>query len=202
MNKILIATTNKHKIKEIAAIFSEAGLEGWEMISLDAFLDYQPPEETGKTFAENAMIKALAAAKMSGLLTLADDSGLAVAALNGEPGVYSARYADLPGKTHNDAANRRKLLEQMASVPDGERQASFVCAAALATPEQEAFFLEGRCEGEIIREERGANGFGYDSLFYLPQLAKTMAELDEEQKNVLSHRGVAMRKIALMLKDN
>ena len=113
MNKLLIATTNKHKIKEIAAIFNAAGLEGWELIGLDAFPDYQPPEENGQTFAENAMIKALAAAKMSGLLTLADDSGLAVAALNGEPGVYSARYADLPGKTHNDAANRRKLLEQM-----------------------------------------------------------------------------------------
>lgn len=200
MDKLLIATTNEHKIKEIAAIFAEAGITDWEIIGLNNFPDYQPPEEDGQTFAENAMIKALAAAKMSGLLTLADDSGLTVEALNGEPGVYSARYADAAGQTHDDAANRHKLLANMRDIPDGNRQAAFVCAAALATPEEEAFFLEGRCEGEIAHEERGSNGFGYDCLFYLPQLGKTMAELDEEEKNAISHRGAAMRKIAQIIK--
>lgn len=201
MKQLLIATTNRHKLKEIAAIFNECGVSDWELIGLDAFPGYQPPEEDGDTFAANARIKAVSAAQMSGLTTLADDSGLSVASLGGAPGVRSARYADTPGQTHDDAANRRKLLAELRQTPPGQRQAAFVCAAVLATPDGAVTCLEGRCEGEIAAAERGSGGFGYDCLFYLPQLDKTMAELSEEEKNSLSHRGAAMRQIAALLRE-
>jgi len=201
MNKLLVATGNAHKLQEIRQIMEAAGLQGWELVSLAQYPDYQPPEEDGDTFCANAAIKAMAAAEMSGLLTLADDSGLTVDALNGAPGVRSARYADDLGCGHDDCANRAKLLKEMADVPDGQRNAAFVCAAALATPDGGAAFIEGRCCGTIAREEKGSGGFGYDNLFFLPELGKTMAELSEEEKNAMSHRGRAMRKIAAALMD-
>ncbi len=199
MEKLLVATENQHKLAEIREIFAEAALDNYQIIGLDNYPDYQAPEEDGSSFAENAVIKAVAAAKMSGITTLADDSGLTVSALNGEPGIYSARYAADLGHDHDDAANRAKLLSMMADIPAQNRQAAFVCAAAIATPEGDAIFIEGRCEGQIAHAEKGSNGFGYDRLFYLPQKGKTMAELSNEEKNELSHRGQAMRKIAAML---
>ena len=200
MKRLLIATTNQHKLEEIKKIMAEAGLDNWELVSLNDYQDYEAPEENGESFAKNAAIKALAASSMSGLLTLADDSGLTVDALDGAPGIHSARYADKNGHTHDDAANRAKLLSAMKDIPDNQRTAAFVCTAALATPEGEAVFIEGRCLGRIAHLECGENGFGYDSLFYLPELAKTMAQLTDEEKNAISHRGRAMSKIAAMLK--
>jgi len=199
MKKILVATTNLHKLAEIKAIFAQEGMADWQIVSLADYPQYAAPEENGKSFAENAMLKAIDAAKMSGLLTLADDSGLTVDALDGAPGIHSARYAVSDGFDHNDAANRAKLLSALADTEDENRTAAFVCAAALATPDGDAVFIEGCCEGVIAKAERGANGFGYDSLFYLPRLGRTMAELDSKEKNGLSHRSIAMRKIAGLL---
>ena len=199
MKKLLVATTNLHKLNEINAIFSETGLTGWQLLSLKDYPEYEAPEEDGESFAENAVIKAVSAAKMSGLLTLADDSGLVVEALGGAPGIHSARYAAGLGGDHDDAANRAKLIGSMSEITDSQRAASFVCVAALATANSDAIFIEGRCDGMITHSEKGEGGFGYDSLFYLPDLKKTMAELQEQEKNDLSHRGQAMRKIADLL---
>ncbi|MBQ1502021.1 MAG: XTP/dITP diphosphatase [Firmicutes bacterium] len=201
MTQLLIATTNKHKFQEVCRIFSECGLTGWEPVPLSAFPFYEAPEEDGATFGENAVIKAAHAAAELGMMTLADDSGLAVDALDGAPGIYSARYADDESEGHDDAANRRKLLREMADVPEEKRGAAFICAAALADPKGEAVFIEGRCEGIIAREEVGENGFGYDCLFYLPQFKATMAQISEDEKNAVSHRGKAMRKMAALLTD-
>jgi XTP/dITP diphosphohydrolase len=197
--KLLVATTNGHKLQEIRDIFAACGLTGWLLISLQDYPHYQEPEENGTTFAENALIKATAAAKMSGLLTLADDSGLMVEALQGAPGVHSARYAADWGRDHDDAANRMKLLRALEKTPDAARGAAFVCNAALAAPSGETVVVEGRCAGTIAHEERGEGGFGYDSLFLLPELMRTMAELSPQEKNSLSHRGRAMRQIAALL---
>ncbi|NLF80404.1 MAG: RdgB/HAM1 family non-canonical purine NTP pyrophosphatase [Clostridia bacterium] len=197
--KLLVATANAHKLQEIRDIFATCGMNHWLLIGLDHYPHYVPPLENGATFAENALIKATAAARMSGLLTLADDSGLMVDALAGAPGVHSARYAADWGADHDDAANRKKLLAALAQTADEQRGAAFICAAALATPAAETASVEGRCEGRIIREERGEGGFGYDSLFFLPGLGQTMAELSAAVKNELSHRGQAMRQIAALL---
>lgn len=200
MGTILVATTNQHKIEEIRDIFAANGVNGWELISLAEYPDYEVPEENGETFAANAIIKAAAACQASGLMALSDDSGLSVDALDGAPGVYSARYA---GEGHDDAANRVKLLQAMADVPEAQRTARFVCAAALAFPGDlgnvNFWSTEGTCEGRIAWEEKGENGFGYDSLFYLPQYGKTMAEISSEEKNAISHRGSAFEKVARML---
>lgn len=151
--KLLVATTNAHKLQEIRDIFTACGLVGWVLISLEDYPHYQAPEENGATFAENALIKATAAARISGLLTLADDSGLMVEALQGAPGVHSARYAADWGRDHDDAANRMKLLRALEKAAAAERGAAFVCNAALATPSGETVVVEGRCEGRIAHEE-------------------------------------------------
>lgn len=200
MEKILLlATGNQHKVKEIKEIFAAAGLKGWELRDLSAYPHYQPPEEDGQTFRDNAAIKASSAAAMSGLISLADDSGLSVEALSGAPGVYSARYAG----TGDDGDNRRKLLNALSGVAEHERAAAFVCAACLAFPAADGdvglWFGEGRCQGRIAFSERGENGFGYDSLFYLPELGRTMAELAAAEKNSLSHRFAAMSRAAAFL---
>lgn len=198
---LLVATTNQHKAAEIAAIFRDCGLIGWELRTLADYPDYAPPEEDGDSFAANAMIKAAAAAHHSGMPALADDSGLAVDALNGAPGIYSARYA---GPQQDDADNRAKLLATLAAVPDEARGGAFVCAVALALPDAGGaialWSCEGRCAGQISRQERGENGFGYDCLFYLPEHGMTMAELPPQLKNSVSHRGQAMRKAAALLR--
>lgn len=197
--KLLLATGNAHKVREIKEIFAEQGLTGWEIVDLSAYAGYEPPEEDGDSFRANAAIKAAAATRHTGLIALADDSGLAVDWLDGAPGIYSARYAG----TGDDGDNRKKLLSALAGVPEEQRNGAFVCQACLAFPADGGdvglWFGEGRCEGRIAFAERGENGFGYDSLFYLPEHGCTMAELDPEVKNQLSHRFRAMSKAAAFL---
>lgn len=187
--QLVLATHNKGKIREILKL-----LDGVD-VSITSLGD-QPevPDivEDGLTFLENARKKAHAVARAADSWALADDSGLEVCALGGKPGIHSARYA---GRQGDNAANNRKLLEEMRHVPDGERQAAFVCVMVLAAPDGREWAVEGRCEGEIGRRLKGTEGFGFDPLFYLPQESKTMAELPLERKNALSHRGQALRKI-------
>ncbi|MDO4732590.1 MAG: RdgB/HAM1 family non-canonical purine NTP pyrophosphatase [Bacillota bacterium] len=194
MRKLLIATGNAHKIEEIRAILAGCGVFVEELLCLKDIPGYQAPEEDGDSFQANAALKARAAAESSGLPALADDSGLTVEALDGAPGIYSARYA---GEAQDDAANRKKLLSAMEQIPAGQRQAAFVCAVALAMPGGECVLREACVPGEIAFSESGAGGFGYDSLFYLPQQGKTMAQLPQAEKNGLSHRALALE----MLRD-
>ena len=180
---LIIASANIGKLREVRAL-----LEGMDVQVLPA-----PPEalagveETGKTFAENALIKARAAAEHTGHIALADDSGLEVDALHGAPGVYSSRFAG------NDEARYRKLLSLLKDVPDEKRTARFRCAVAVVTPDGVSEIHEGTCEGLIAREPRGSNGFGYDPVFLVPHLGRTFAEISSEEKNALSHRGKALR---------
>jgi XTP/dITP diphosphohydrolase len=148
--------------------------------------------ESGATFAENALIKAIEAVKHTGLVTVADDSGLAVDALNGMPGVLSARWA---GARHDDAANLALLLEQLADTPEDRLGAAFVCAAALVTPDGSQVVREGRMPGRLIRQARGSNGFGYDPIFVPDGLTLTSAELPADEKDEISHRGRALREL-------
>jgi len=191
--KLLVATGNSGKLKEIRTLLEGSPLE---IIGLDQLTD--PPEvvEDGTTFADNACKKAQAMAQFSGYLTLADDSGLVVAALAGAPGVHSARYA---GKQGDDTANNGKLLAAMAAVEDEKRQAAFHCAMALAWPDGRCETYAGQVSGLIMRAERGTGGFGYDPLFIVPEYGKTMAELPLEIKNRISHRGTALRKVIPIL---
>jgi len=191
--KLLVATGNKGKLKEIKRLLDGAAIE---IIGLDQ-LD-NPPEviEDGDTFTLNAQKKAREMAKFSGYLTLADDSGLVVDALNGAPGVYSARYA---GEQGDDAANNVRLLKEMDSVPDAERQAAFHCVVALAWPDGRCETYDGQISGVILRSARGEDGFGYDPLFLVPEYGKTTAELSLEIKNRISHRGHALRKVIPLL---
>ena len=198
MKTLLIATTNKHKVAEISAKLGELGLIDIELLDLSAYPEYIAPVENGLNFAENAALKARAAASVSGYWALADDSGLTVEALGGAPGIYSARYA---GVQQDDAANNAKLLTQLAHTPAGQRQAAFCCAIALASPEGQLRLAEGKVEGEILKEPRGGAGFGYDPLFYLPALGRAMAELTTAEKNRLSHRAIALEKILQLIKD-
>ena len=197
--RLLLATGNAHKVEEMKAILVQAGLGEWEFHTLAEYPDNIPPQEDGDSFSANAALKASAAAQFSGMTTLADDSGLTVDALNGAPGVHSARYA---GEHGDDGANRYKLLIVLGQTPEEQRTAAFVCCAALAFPSEDGVALwtgEGRVEGRISLTEEGSNGFGYDCLFYLPQLDRTMAQLSEEEKNSLSHRAQAMTKAAALL---
>ena len=187
MSNILVATHNVGKQKEIWALLNEipAQLIAPDDLNLDLRV-----KETGSTYAENAALKALAYAKASGLISLADDSGLEVDALDGLPGLHSARFAPWTGAT--DADRRALLLERLqAKTPPWI--ARFRCIVAVATPSGETQFAQGICPGVIISEERGQKGFGYDPIFLLPELGKTMAELDMQEKNRLSHRGRAVR---------
>ena len=149
-------------------------------------------EETGTTFKENAILKAETLAQALNTIVIADDSGLMVDALNGEPGVYSARYAG----DHDDEANMVKLLTNLKDIADDDRTARFCCALAIAGPNMETTTVFGTCEGKILHEKRGTNGFGYDPIFYVPDLEKAMAELSPEEKGAISHRGNAIRKLA------
>jgi len=187
MSKILVATLNPGKLEEIRSLLRDFAAELITPAHLNLDLSI---EETGGTYAENAALKATAYARASGLLSLADDSGLEVDALNGLPGLHSARFAPWPGAS--DADRRRLLLEKLQA---NARPwvARFRCVVALASPSGEVQFAEGTCPGEVIPEERGANGFGYDPIFLLPETGKTMAELDMPEKNALSHRGQAVQ---------
>ena len=182
--KILIASRNAHKIQEIREIFD---LPGVEWVSTEAFPDLADVVEDGDTFEANAIKKAAELARATGLWALADDSGLEVAALGNAPGVYSARYA---GEPCNHAANNAKLLRELGGKSD--RSARFRCVAALSDPSGRAETVSGSCPGRIIEALRGAQGFGYDPLFVPEGFEQTFAEMGNEQKNKLSHRGRAM----------
>ena len=192
--KLVLATRNKGKIAEIKEILAD--FQAIELLSLADFPDLPKIEETGTTFKENAILKAKTIAKLTGYLTLADDSGLTVEYLNGAPGVYSARYA---GENATDAENNAKLLKALEGVPWGKRKAAFVCVIALCWPQGECYTCEGRCEGIIALEPKGSYGFGYDPLFYVPAYGKTMAELEPEIKNQISHRAMALKALIPLL---
>lgn len=185
MHELLIATRNPGKLREFAAIFDGLGLR---LRTLDELGIPDEIEETGETFAANAILKAEGYAALSGLPALADDSGLEVAALNGAPGVYSARYGGVKGE-----AQLRYLLEQLKDVPWHARLARFVCVIALAAPGRATELAEGTLPGVIEHEPRGSGGFGYDPLFYLLDENCTLAELPAERKNQISHRAEAAR---------
>jgi XTP/dITP diphosphohydrolase len=186
MNKLLIATNNKGKIKELQDLLQETGIELVTPAQIHLDLDVT---EDGSTYAENATKKARAFAQTSGLISLADDSGLEVDALDGAPGLYSARYSPKPKAT--DADRRAYLLQNLQGKPRPWK-AHFHATIAIALPNGEIHLAEGFCEGEIIPEERGTGGFGYDPMFLFPELGKTMAELSMEEKNRLSHRARAV----------
>lgn len=191
--KIIFATQNEGKLKEIRAIFAELDLAVLSM--KEAGIDIAI-EETGTTFEENAVIKATAVARAAQTLALADDSGLEIDYLNKEPGVYSARYAgeDTPYEIKN-----QMLLDRLAGVEESQRTARFVCAVAAAFPDGRVFTVRGTMEGSIGFAPAGENGFGYDPIFYLPECGCSSAQLTMEQKNALSHRGKALRAIKEVL---
>lgn len=190
--KLLFATKNRGKLVELRKLLP---IEGLELLCLEDLPSFPEVEEDGDTFAANACLKARAAMQFHGLAALADDSGLEVDALNGAPGVRSARYAG-PGATDED--RYRKLLGELQEVADLDRSARFRCALAFADPEksEELQVFEGRCEGVIIEGPRGEGGFGYDPVFLVPQEQKTFAELSADTKNAISHRGQAMQAFA------
>jgi len=195
MPKLLIATGNKGKLRELEALLKDLGLELVMPKDLGLALEV---EETGSTYAENAALKARAFAQASGLVSLADDSGLEVEALGGAPGLYSARYSPLPGASDSD--RRAYLLQNLLGHPR-PWTARFHAAIAIAAPDGRVRFAEGTCPGEIIPEARGAGGFGYDPIFMLAGLGKTMAELEMGEKNRLSHRARAVQAAVPILKE-
>ena len=184
--KVILASKNQHKLTELSAILSQLGFE----IALESEygLDIDV-EETGTTFEENSFLKADAVMKASGLPVLADDSGLMVVALDGAPGVYSARY----GHKASDKERTAYLLENMKDVPEERRGAKFVCVITCLFPDGRKIVARGECPGVIARAPHGENGFGYDPVFYLPELGMTYAELPSEQKNAISHRARALQ---------
>lgn len=181
---LVLATKNPGKLRELKEL-----AQSFDWLELELAPDQFDPEETGNTFIENAIIKARAAAEMTGKLSIADDSGITVDALNGAPGIRSARYC--PG---SDADRRRKLLNDIKSVPDGQRGGAFVCAMALCDGTGKVLHTTLReWRGVIARDEKGENGFGYDPIFYLPDLKQTSAQISAAEKNARSHRGQAWR---------
>lgn len=190
--KIVLATGNKGKVKEMADVLAQFGFE----VIAQTDLGIESPEETGLTFVENSILKARFASKMSGLPAIADDSGLVVNALNGAPGLYSARYAGVDGE-EADAKNRQKLLKELTNVATEKRNAKFVSCIVMLQNELDPspIIAEGACEGVITFEEKGENGFGYDSLFFYPEKNCTFAELDTAEKKKISHRAKALAEL-------
>lgn len=193
--KLVLATRNEHKIVEFRSLFAQQF--GVDVVGLNELEQMPDVEEDGETFKENALKKAKAVAAFTAFPVVADDSGLAVDVLNGAPGVYSARYG---GEHGNDVRNNEKLLKVMDGIPLEKRSAQFVCALAAVFPDGETVIAEGRCPGRIAFQPRGTNGFGYDPLFELPSLGKTMAELAPEEKNRISHRARALNHLVQELK--
>ncbi|MEW6525597.1 MAG: XTP/dITP diphosphatase [Spirochaetota bacterium] len=191
--EIVVATRNKGKMKEILSF----SLSSVVFTSLEKYPEIGEIEETGSTFTDNALIKARHVCHVTGLPALADDSGLVVDALNGEPGVYSARFGNLT----TDEERYMLLLQKMRDVPDDRRQARFVCVMALVFPDGREYIEEGVCEGVIAKEPAGENGFGYDPVFYIPELGKTMAQLPLNIKNTISHRARALQKVKHLLEN-
>jgi XTP/dITP diphosphohydrolase len=187
--EILIATKNIGKIKEFKGMFESIG---HNVKSLIDFPDITEIEETGTTFEENAIIKASELSRITGKIVISDDSGLEVDALNGEPGVYSARYA---GNNKNDEDNINLVLEKLKGVPTEKRTARFISVIAVVFPNGSTETFKGICEGIITEEKKGNEGFGYDPIMYIPKLNRTMAELTKDEKNQISHRGNALRKM-------
>lgn len=193
--KVVLATRNAGKVREIMDILAP---HGFEVSSLRDFPEIGEIIEDGATFKENAMIKATTVAAHTGLIALADDSGLEVDALDGAPGVHSSRFA---GEGKDDQANNLKLLEQLSDIPAEQRAARFKCVIAIAEIDGWVHLAEGSCEGIIINEPRGEGGFGYDPLFYVPEYDKTFAELDPAVKNKISHRARALEGAVDILSD-
>ena len=183
--KLVLASKNPHKLLEMQTILGQLGLE--VVLESDVGVDVEV-EETGTTFEENALLKARAVMEASGMAAIADDSGLMVDALDGAPGVYSARYGGLD----TDQARTALLLHNMEGIPEARRTARFVSVIVCALPDGRVVTARGVCEGRILFETRGSNGFGYDPVFYAPQLGKTFAEADGPEKNAVSHRGHAL----------
>lgn len=192
--KVILASNNNGKLVEIQQILKPFGIE---VISMKTAGVTSAPEETGNSFEENSMQKAAALARLVGCPVIADDSGLCVDALDGAPGVYSARFGEPDCKT--DADRNQLLLQLMDSVPDANRTASFVCVISFLIPGEAPIIARGTCEGVIARSLSGTNGFGYDPLFYLPEYGKTMAEVESVIKNRISHRAAALRALQAML---
>ena len=194
--KVVLASKNPHKLVEIKQITDKFGFDLILQSELGVDIDV---EETGTTFEENSLIKARAVMEATGLPALADDSGIAVDALNGEPGVYSARYGF--DESLDDWGRMMLLLKNTEHVPDGQRQAKFVCVISFVTPEGKIIQARGEIHGELTRQPRGENGFGYDPIFYYPPFGQTTAEIPAEQKNQVSHRGNALRIFYEKLKE-
>lgn len=193
MKEVIIATKNPGKAREFEQIFAPRG------IAVRTLLDYpeiEDVEETGTSFEENATLKAEAVSQQFNKMVIGDDSGLIVDALEGRPGIYSARYA---GEPKNDQKNLEKVLQELKGVPEESRTARFYCALAVAVPGKETITVAGTCEGRILEEQRGNNGFGYDPVFYVPEKGLTMAELSSDEKNKISHRANALKKLEGML---
>lgn len=195
--RVVIASRNIHKIEEMRRILGAAGLE-LDLVGLQEFPDLPDVEETGVTFAENALLKAREICAFTGLPAIADDSGLSVDALNGMPGIYSARWAGTHG---NDRANLELLLAQLSHVAQDRRTAAFHCAAAIALPGGAERVVEGIMAGHVIAAPRGANGFGYDPIFVADGYEITTAEMDSASKDAISHRGRAIEALAPLLKQ-
>ena len=193
-SELVLASRNKKKLEELRALLADMPIE---VLSLLDFPDIPEIPETGSTFAENAELKAKAAANATGRVALADDSGLEVDALGGQPGILSNRFA---GPKATDRDKYMRILELLEGVPDEERTARFRAAVAIAVPEGETIVVEGACEGRIAREPRGDQGFGYDPIFYLPDLRLTMAELPASEKNRISHRAHALQSAKKVLR--
>ena len=194
---MVLATRNQHKVAELRRIFEGAGLDV-ELVGTDEFPDLPDVPETGTTFAANALLKAKDVSQRTGLVAIADDSGLSVDALNGMPGILSARWA---GSHGDDKANLDLVLAQLADVPESRRGAAFHCAAAVATPDGDERVVEGVLEGSLITEPRGSNGFGYDPIFTPRGYVLTTAELTPAEKDAISHRGQAFRALVPVLAD-
>lgn len=193
--KLLLATGNEHKARELGVLLGRVRLE---LTTLKEFPAVPPVVEDGRTLMENAVKKALEPALATGLWSLADDTGLEVEALGGRPGVHSARYA---GPDCDFKANCDKLLGELEGVPTLERRAVFRTVVALASPQGRVQCREGRLEGRIASHPVGKNGFGYDPVFFIPDEGRTLAQLDDEEKNVLSHRALAMKAMLPVLED-
>lgn len=196
--KLVVATRNRHKVREIAVLLAEAGLD-MDAVTIDEVAPKAELLENEDTFEGNALAKARQASVACGMPAIADDSGIEVDALGGAPGVRSARWA---GEPCDDGRNNEKMLSEMAAVPSAKRTARYRCAAAFADVARNLEVVRsGACEGVLLGEARGTGGFGYDPLFFIPSLARTMAEIDLAEKNRLSHRAVAFRALAQALRE-
>lgn len=193
MKEVIIATKNPGKAREFEQIFSSRGIQVRTLLDYPEIPDV---EETGTSFEENAILKAESVSRKLNKMVIGDDSGLIVDALDGRPGIYSARYA---GEPKNDQNNTDKVLSELQGVPKSERSARFYCALAISIPGQETRTVSGTCEGRILEERCGSNGFGYDPVFYVPEKGRSMAELSADEKNGISHRANALKQLDVIL---